>query len=114
MRISDWSSDVFSSDLGPRDPAGRVQPDIRLLDARRSPRPRTDRAGITGARRLHRKRCSGAVRHRKRVVKGKSLSVRVDLGGGRHIKKKHNEQTIATQSTTYQVEHIDEIIGSKQ
>src|SRR3546814_18691267 len=34
----------------------------------------------------------GALQDRKRVVEGKSVSVRVDLGGRRIIKKKNNTQ----------------------
>src|SRR3546814_17730755 len=77
MRISDWSSDVCSSDL--RQDA---------LD--RAVEPRRVAAGEIGAR-------GAVVRHeervadegdRKSVVSGKSVSVRVDLGGRRIIKKK--------------------------
>src|SRR3546814_18695304 len=94
MRISDWSSDVCSSDLPDRcahprrDPLGRV---------------RTGRADPPGgprrpARRLApaRPRCA-AHADRKSVVEGKSVSVRVDLGGRRIIKKnkkvKYTKQT---------------------
>src|SRR3546814_18795417 len=75
MRISDWSSDVCSSDLHPaRDPR-------RLSE--RGARTR----GVGPARGQGRG-------DRKRVVKGKRVSVRVALGGTRMIKNnyspKHN------------------------
>src|SRR3546814_2927069 len=83
MRISDWSSDVCSSDL-------------TMVE--------TDRAGAHGSRRrpaharhhgagIHATGQERSKRHvgdqdRKSVVSGKSVSVRVDLGGRRIIKKK--------------------------
>src|SRR3546814_11208129 len=105
MRISDWSSDVCSSDL------------------RTSPPPRTTlfswALGSSGNQSLvsfaisrsviratlyvhptsHRRRRAGcrhrgagdthaAASDRKSVVEGKSVSVRVDLGGGRIFRKK--------------------------
>src|SRR3546814_20602414 len=85
MRISDWSSDVCSSDL--RAGAGRP------VQARRLHRRRTVCAGRARQRagRRHR-RCPP---DRKSVVEGKSVSVRVDLGGRRILKKKqtnHDEE----------------------
>src|SRR3546814_13789098 len=88
MRISDWSSDVCSSDLG----------DGAVLDRVGDPaaQPRA-RAGRYRARRFRRAAERRAAAHaggrdrlqdRKRVVSGKSVSVRVDLGGRRIIKKK--------------------------
>src|SRR3546814_12192733 len=94
MRISDWSSDVCSSDLrGDRDQTGRDQ---RL----QLPLP----GGVSVAAQIdgERQRNGGAdgmrvvvalerlfeVADRKSVVSGKSVSVRVDLGGRRIIKKK--------------------------
>src|SRR3546814_17412314 len=90
MRISDWSSDVCSSDLRPDG---------------------ADRPGgwpAHGGRHLRRRLLHGALRHdrhplrhraaardrrgtdRKSVVWGKSVSVRVDLGVLRKLKKKNN------------------------
>src|SRR3546814_12037328 len=99
MRISDWSSDVCSSDL--RD-------DMRLshLHAGRWNRPNRRvqvEFGPFGQARLARahrivdceqesiaasrvRPCGEA--ERKSVVRGKSVSVRVDRGGRRSIKKK--------------------------
>src|SRR3546814_20036445 len=111
MRISDWSSDVCSSDLyvpatrwkTTDDPFGRLQ----FLHCRSA----MLRAGIVGGMLfdfilLGGGRCAivrarevdGDVlrnteakrdRDRKSVVAGKSVSVRVDLGGRRIIKKKN-------------------------
>src|SRR3546814_18491936 len=50
----------------------------------------TDRPGLTGA--------FAGRRDRKSVVEGKSVSVRVDLGGRRIIKK--NKSTTSTQEST--------------
>src|SRR3546814_12000934 len=76
MRISDWSSDVCSSDL-PTDNAAAPR-------RRRGCPP--SQAGSSSCRRDWRgpNRCA---RDRKSVVSGKSVSVRVDLGGRRIIKK---------------------------
>src|SRR3546814_11968988 len=70
MRISDWSSDVCSSDL-----LGRP--------ARYPPRRGGGASGLQGLLRSRR-----TAEDRKSVVYGKSVSVRVDLGGRRVIKKK--------------------------
>src|SRR3546814_16443467 len=81
MRISDWSSDVCSSDLSAvellrqglgRVDVGRVE---RHEDAFRSFGHGTIHKSVTKT-------------DRKSVVLGKSVSVRVDLGGSRIIKKK--------------------------
>src|SRR3546814_15155171 len=111
MRISDWSSDVCSSDL-----------DLLIEGMTRS-LARQDAAPIGGAiigmhqaaSAFGEPRRPGADRHhlqpavvpealdhgaqrvemgadRKSVVQGKSVSVRVDLGGRRSIKKKHTTQ----------------------
>src|SRR3546814_18777724 len=127
MRISDWSSDVCSSDLGgavalARDAVAGDAPqqsaDNRAADGV-AMAAAADHVGIVarvisaaigavviGIIRRRRIVDAGASldrafvaplvtatvgRHtgdRKRVVKGKSVSVRVDLGGSRHIKKK--------------------------
>src|SRR3546814_16779133 len=88
MRIRDWSSDVCSSDLG-------------ILHCRKwQALPRTDRRGrqmtgpvlewaASGRPRLAAAQGGGSS-DRKSVVSGKSVSVRVDLGGRRIIKQKNN------------------------
>src|SRR3546814_13339925 len=95
MRISDWSSDGCSSDLSGRHPddvgggAGHPQ-DLRsacqLLyhQARRPGQVRRHREGAGGVLAVDRET---AQQDRTSVVKGKSVSVRVDLGGRRIIKK---------------------------
>src|SRR3546814_11608777 len=91
MRISDWSSDVCSSDL-----------DGRAVVATRGDRglerhlPKQRDAGVGGellASALAEEAVglavlAGEAADRKSVVEGKSVSVRVDLGGRRLIKKK--------------------------
>src|SRR3546814_14357027 len=113
MRISDWSSDVCSSDLEAGEEVGRKGTQGSLGHPRRShsrapgyaePRPdaspprhpgvraRADRgqgdpaspAGLLGIQRRFRRRSEDL----KSVVSGKSVSVRVDLGGSRIVQKK--------------------------
>src|SRR3546814_18406082 len=91
MRISDWSSDVCSSDLAARRPeelADRADGPgaLRRLRAARDDHPRA--AGVAPADRS-RAGCTARRQDRKSVVSGKSESVRVDLGGRRIIKKKN-------------------------
>src|SRR3546814_11963495 len=99
MRISDWSSDVCSSDLSRFlcEDAG-----ARAVSEGRYRHPRDDRPGAhrrLSARRHRLGRGRLAVvaadpsrleRDRKSVVEGKRVSVRVYLGGGRIIKKTKN------------------------
>src|SRR3546814_13933216 len=87
MRISDWSSDVCSSDL--RHAALRhtikhcIPPAVKSAQI----------CGVAHIRRVagfQRRRMEGKVQDteaRKSVGSGKSVSVRVDLGGRRIIKK---------------------------
>src|SRR3546814_20084557 len=114
MRIIDWSSDMCSSDLPARsDPAARSRvrndaalsprrehqalsialPDGRIY-ARGSARARTGAAAPArrGARRPDTRR-SADREARKRVVYGKGVSVRVDIGGGGIITQKKRTQT---------------------
>src|SRR3546814_12183863 len=101
MRISDWSSDVCSSDLGN---GGAISPDFCVPIAmpgmlRRLPRWLLDPEGPLVVRWsnlpaslpwLLRWIRAGRIERvdRKSVVWGKRVSVRVDLGGRRIIKKK--------------------------
>src|SRR3546814_13820557 len=87
MRISDWSSDVCSSDLIL----------VALPDAATPEQIATAKSKIEGVKDLIDKGemdfTAAAIRYsdapdRKRVVLGKSVSVRVDLGGRCIIKKK--------------------------
>src|SRR3546814_11093322 len=98
MRISDWSSDVCSSDLRRFNPAaGRGRAACLGRSARRAAR-------ISWRRRVQQEKHSFHFRKqrldlwahgsidRKSVVQGKSVSVREDLGGRRIIKKKQTEE----------------------
>src|SRR3546814_18355369 len=108
MRISDWSSDVCSSDLALAGPAAATA----LVGARqrrqgRSGMPATDRPADSdrprrpAGRRLpepervgvlgHRNRRGQARPDRKGGVSGKRESVSVDLGGRRNIRKKKQD-----------------------
>src|SRR3546814_13590620 len=105
MRISDWSSDVCSSDL--------VQTETRHADRRagrdlgqRQRQSRdahqyrrdgdTEQQGKNQNRSAHRQIERGE--DRKSVVEGKSVAVRVDLGGRRIIKKQQlNNNSILNQ-----------------
>src|SRR3546814_6939692 len=84
MRISDWSSDVCSSDLrrvpvqvSSGEGGENDAQDLPLALARRRARAARRGGHSLGPRR----------EDRTSVVKGKSVSVRVDLGGRRIIKK---------------------------
>src|SRR3546814_14832911 len=80
MRISDWSSDVCSSDLPP----------ARALWQRRTAAAAVARA-FAGTAGRPRGRAAQAARSRaigRASCRGKSVSVRVDLGGRSTIKKK--------------------------
>src|SRR3546814_14016976 len=112
MRISDWSSDVCSSDLVGGQ--GKLQPSgvTRTLNGHDQGLRKTgetiDDAGLEIMRIAfladHTKIHAGTKRpsfstqddtaDRKSVVSGKSVSVRVDLGGRRIIKKKTKEKNI--------------------
>src|SRR3546814_17635529 len=90
MRISDWSSDVCSSDLRWRS-WFRSGADRRLRYARHSARPcRTARPRPLGGEGAAARRPMARQPDRKSVVSGKSVSVLVDIGGRRIIKKKKN------------------------
>src|SRR3546814_15501413 len=93
MRISDWSSDVCASDLEPifvpATAAKGFMPDYHALDPKLLDRtafcflnsPANPQGAAADLDYL-------ANLDRKSVVSGKSVSVRVDLGGRRIIKKK--------------------------
>src|SRR3546814_15332633 len=113
MRISDWSSDVCSSDLaealvpGGGRQRGPTAQDGQLLPAEgghlANHRPRlTERRqqrldqGADGGDADSVCSCGVLERDRKSVVSGQSVSVRVDLGGRRIIKKKKQNKNIDT------------------
>src|SRR3546814_20256307 len=106
MRISDWSSDVCSSDLQRQRQQRRGQALVALGDvfvevARigdvlgRVQQVVDEQLVLIAERALH-LLAHGAeidgVADRKSVVTGKSVLVRVDLGGRRIIKKKNKKQ----------------------
>src|SRR3546814_13236547 len=91
MRISDWSSDVCSSDLASSCTAESWR---RSSAARWKPKPRTRRSTRCRAKRPA---WSPRWRSEERRV-GKELSVRVDLGGRRIIQKKNKDQNISAES----------------
>src|SRR3546814_12128417 len=92
MRISDWSSDVCSSDLCDLVPVvdhGMDVPRVVLAERRRQHAVRQHLVlaidlDVAEFRRIEVDHPGG---DRKSVVEGKSVSVRVDLGGRRSIKK---------------------------
>src|SRR3546814_14099397 len=106
MRISDWSSDVCSSDLqrrlGPARQAGHHDLEVpaeRRLPARPGGRARPHRRGNRrrgDSSRAPRAAGEGRLQDRKSVGEGKSVSVRVDVGGGRIIKTKTKRNTATT------------------
>src|SRR3546814_11505193 len=87
MRISDWSSDVCSSDLHRRRLVGDRRRPRRPPTAVRSAYPRLRRAAARSSS------CRCPARSEERRV-GKECVVRVDLGGRRIIKKKKKKQLI--------------------
>src|SRR3546814_20423968 len=104
MRISDWSSDVCSSDLASACGAKEAEAG-RLLGRKRTPIKVSTLA-------MDRSRIESHIRpligRRKEIgrasCRGKSVSVRVDLGGRRILKKKKYKQQ--PQITCNQSENI--------
>src|SRR3546814_9739622 len=86
MRISDWSSDVCSSDLSRRRPAAS-SPSSWTARTRLRP-PKRSRPWWPTASMRNERAGGWRSRDRKSVAEGKSVSVRVDLGGRRHLKRK--------------------------
>src|SRR3546814_16173361 len=84
MRISDWSSDVCSSDL-PCRPARRSSALGGAGRARRRPEQGWQ---LPTNRAVPRSRSRIRDRDRKGGVEGKSVSVQIDFGGRRIIKQK--------------------------
>src|SRR3546814_19568989 len=85
MRISDWSSDVCSSDLRLR--AGPIAVSGAAGGRRRQAVERTSNAASPASGRPE--TSTEVTSDRKSVVEGKSVSIRVDLGGRRNIKTKN-------------------------
>src|SRR3546814_16920180 len=102
MRISDWSSDVCSSDLRAQSHEDRRR---HLHLHQREHHHREPAEQQRSAPWLSQRKSSATrTRDRKSVVSGKSVSVRVDLGGRRIIKKKKkkiNKNKIHRKHTTH-------------
>src|SRR3546814_17513727 len=112
MRISDWSSDVCSSDLiewqepSQRQLRAAIQHvALELGDNERQPR---DLGGEWAQFNTTKIGEGDVALDRKRVVEGKSVSVRVDLGGRRIIKKK--KQTIRQYCSKTHITNKNEVV----
>src|SRR3546814_14391432 len=99
MRISDWSSDVCSSDLFTIIDVPQIE-QVHLFYLAQVQGPELD----PGPESLEARYYDDAEipwddlsfrTDRKSVVQGKSVSVRVNLGGGRILKKKNKELIIS-------------------
>src|SRR3546814_19619115 len=99
MRISDWSSDVCSSDLRRRQALRHVvlhRDGVLELRVLHHVQDRREGFGLyhlglvvqAGDQRRQHEVALALGQDRKSVVSGKSVSVRVDLGGRRILKKK--------------------------
>src|SRR3546814_11462159 len=102
MRISDWSSDVCSSDL-------RRGERVRPLAAQRGEKGKRigDEGGFAGLAAMRDGGEEGGVgfdeQDRKSVVEGKRVSVRVDLGGRRSITKKNTNTSFNSNKGTVDI-----------
>src|SRR3546814_16533822 len=110
MRISDWSSDVCSSDLVGKGhgfarqvihlPGHHYRLDLRGAHGEYAGQQKGNKTGrlpkqrgkIAGRRRGHEVGKQAAKRDRMSVVRGQRVSVRVDLGGRRNKKTQKNEK----------------------
>src|SRR3546814_20150024 len=107
MRISDWSSDVCSSDLPGRRPTDPGRPPG---SPRRAP-PRRTRRSCGRGRRATTATCSAGrpLRSEERRV-GKECVIRVDLGGRRIITKtktnSNNQRTRRSQHNYLQTDNL--------
>src|SRR3546814_16951101 len=103
MRISDWSSDVCSSDLDVKAPEmhGLADGCVEHIQHHQRPRQQVQHRGQPQARPAHADSPARSLSlllrwlrsDRQSVVSGKSVSVRVDLGGGRNYHKKKNSHS---------------------
>src|SRR3546814_12200826 len=113
MRISDWSSDVCSSDLLNATDTQLAALQARAMDLRTklsglegrivaAPEVEREYQAVTRDLASARAKYDEMLKRqmdaedRKSVVWGKSVSVSVELGGGRIIKKKKNNNTTQT------------------
>src|SRR3546814_13892579 len=97
MRISDWSSDVCSSDLKTEDPQAFIdavellEPSFGGINLEDIAAPNCFIIEAALKERMNIPAFHDDQQDRKSVGSGKSVSVRVDLGGSRIIKKKKKE-----------------------
>src|SRR3546814_17905655 len=97
MRISDWSSDVCSSDLLANVPLTLPTESLMNGLSTRTPEnssnPTSIEKKMTTSRIVGRNAFSSSRKalDRKRVVKGKRVVVRDERGGGRIMNKKNNK-----------------------
>src|SRR3546814_12479884 len=125
MRISDWSSDVCSSDLlngisgedtgkerdersGDRNdqcvehPFGERRIEYQVFEMHQRRRDHPERiAGMHAELGIRLKRRNHHPVDRKSVVYGKSVSVRVDIGGRRSLKKTKNAYHLTSKIESY-------------
>src|SRR3546814_17946540 len=94
MRISDWSSDVCSSDLGAGAAEAIAAAEAAAISAAEAAASAAEAEAIAGANALQE---IGRASCRERV------SVRVDLGGRRIIKKKKKVNTVDDSMNRYQI-----------
>src|SRR3546814_17802643 len=96
MRISDWSSDVCSSDLGTggarHQQHGEDERALAAVEVTEMPEHDAADGPHDEADAIGRETRQDDRQDRKSVVEGKSVSVRVDLGGRRIIKKKNTKK----------------------
>src|SRR3546814_14593623 len=109
MRISDWSSDVCSSDLADFD-VGQVIFQVEAFFRQQAFGFGGRLQGNAGDRVVfaHHRQLGGAVfvaRDRESAVEGTSVSVRVDLGVRRIIKKKISKDITSTPRIRYNTYH---------
>src|SRR3546814_11470638 len=100
MRISDWSSDVCSSDLLGTVGTHAINQSVykeMSFDAVKDFAPISLVAAVPNILVANPSLEANSV-DRKSVVEGKSVSVRVDLGGSSIIKKKNKDTRVSTRA----------------
>src|SRR3546814_19731687 len=104
MRISDWSSDVCSSDLVQAGAPFHFRPQRRVRAGAEHPDHPLAAGGIYPPADHEQKAGDGARGERKSVGEGKGGSVSVDLGGRRSSKQKKKTNTHTNDSKRSQQE----------
>src|SRR3546814_17026451 len=109
MRISDWSSDVCSSDLYLGDPLNAIE-EIGAAEFQAF-RHVSD---VPRQQSFSAEEVAALLKDRKSVVKGKSVSVRVDLGGLSIIKKKKTQHNIHLTTVTRNAKENSCVVKQKR